>query len=72
MEEGKPDSDDYWGEDEDFESHQYGEDVQAWAETRGQAQGVAYCIAVMTNPYSPDFDRVRTEARERWQKRQEG
>lgn len=42
---------------------------QTWAETRGQARGVAYCIAVMTNPYEPKMDDIREEAMERWERR---
>jgi hypothetical protein len=32
----------------------------------GRAEGVAYCIAVMTNPYQPDIQAVRTEVARRW------
>jgi hypothetical protein len=29
--------------------------------------GIAKCIAIMQNPYSPDVDAVRREAMERWE-----
>jgi hypothetical protein len=45
------------------------EDWKEYGEERGQAQGVAYCIAVMTNPYKPDIDAVRELAMERWETR---
>jgi hypothetical protein len=44
-------------------------DYQEWAERRGQAQGVAYCLAVLTNPYAPNIDTIRAEARARWEQR---
>lgn len=31
-----------------------------------RAQGLAYAIAVMTNPYAPSVDSIREEAMERW------
>jgi hypothetical protein len=43
------------------------DDVQKWAEWRGQAQGIAYALAVLTNPYAPDVDKIRAEAMERWE-----
>ena len=54
---------------EDGKSWGIAPDWQAYGEQRGQAQGVAYCIAVMTNPYTPDVDAIREEAMERWEKR---
>lgn len=44
---------------------------QAWGELRGQAQGVAYAIALVTNPYSVDVPAVKEEAKRRWELRQE-
>jgi hypothetical protein len=42
--------------------------VLDWGELRGQAQGVAYCIAVMTQPYGDrSVDAVREEAMRRYQ-----
>lgn len=38
-----------------------------YGEWRGQAQGVAYALAVLTNPYAPDVDKIRAEAMERWE-----
>lgn len=33
----------------------------------GRAQGVAYAIAVIENPYHVDIERVRAEAMDRWE-----
>jgi hypothetical protein len=33
----------------------------------GRAEGVAFCIAVMTNPYKPSIPAVRVEAMRRWE-----
>lgn len=33
----------------------------------GRAEGVAYAIAVMQNPYLPNVDNVREQAMERWE-----
>jgi hypothetical protein len=33
----------------------------------GIAQGVAYAIAVMQNPYMPNIDNVRVQAAQRWE-----
>lgn len=43
-----------------------------WGETRGQAQGVAYAIAMMTNPYKVDVPAIKEQALERWEARQDG
>lgn len=43
------------------------ESFREYGEWRGQAQGVAYAIAVLSNPYKPDVEAVRTEAMERWE-----
>lgn len=44
---------------------------QAYGELRGQAQGLAYAIAVMQNPYEVDVPGVKRQARERWEAAQE-
>jgi hypothetical protein len=36
-------------------------------EDTGRAQGVAYAIAVIENPYLPDMERIRNEAMDRWE-----
>lgn len=36
----------------------------------GRAEGVAYCIAVMQNPYLPNIDAVRDQAMDRWEQQQ--
>lgn len=42
---------------------------QAAADGRdpGRAEGVAYCIAVFTNPYRPNIEGVREQSTERWE-----
>lgn len=40
-----------------------------WGELRGQAQGVAYCIAMISNPYEPDLPAIKREAKQRWDER---
>lgn len=42
-----------------------------YGEERGQAQGLAYAIAVIENPYQVDVPRVKDEAMERWEERNE-
>lgn len=37
--------------------------------TRGRAQGVAWCIAKMLNPYDPNIEAVRREAKRRFRER---
>jgi|ERR687887_1894087 hypothetical protein len=44
--------------------------LRLWGEERGQAQGVAYCLAVLTNPYHVDVEAIRAEAVRRWKGRQ--
>lgn len=44
--------------------------LQEWGETRGQAQGLAFAIAILTNPYAADVPAVKVEASARWAKRQ--
>jgi hypothetical protein len=38
-----------------------------WGELRGQAQGLAYAIAVMTNPYEVDVPAIKVQVRERYE-----
>lgn len=45
--------------------------LQSWGELRGQAQGVAYAIALVTNPYAADVPAVKAEAKARWDARQD-
>jgi hypothetical protein len=45
--------------------------LKEWGELRGQAQGIAFAIAVLTNPYAADVPAVKKEAMARWQKRQD-
>lgn len=37
----------------------------SWGEDRGQAQGLAYAIAVLSNPRAPDVEEVRAEVARR-------
>lgn len=43
--------------------------LKEWGELRGQAQGLAFAIAIMTNPYAADVPAVKKEAMARWRKR---
>lgn len=45
------------------------EEWQLYGEERGRAQGVAYALAVLTNPYHIDVDAIRATALERWKER---
>lgn len=45
--------------------------LKEWGELRGQAQGLAFTIAVLTNPYAADVPAVKKEAMARWQNRQD-
>lgn len=37
--------------------------------TRGRMQGVAWCLAVILNPYNPNIENIRREAKLRYQAR---
>lgn len=41
--------------------------LREWGELRGQAQGLAYAIALVTNPYACDVPAVKAEARRRYE-----
>lgn len=41
-------------------------------EYKGRAQGVAYALALMSNPYLKDVDAVRAKAKERYRQREAG
>ena len=71
MEDGEPADVGDLGFVEDVDWRQFGEDWKSYGEERGQAQGVAYCIAVMTNPYEVDVPAIKQAAVERWNDRQE-
>ena len=47
----------------------YGEDMKLWGEQRGRAQGLAYALAVLTNPYAVNVDEIKKEAMKRWEER---
>jgi hypothetical protein len=49
------------------EAMRYGSQMKDWGELRGQAQGVAYCIALVTHSKQRDVDAVRAEAVRRFQ-----
>ena len=40
-----------------------------WGEWRGQAQGMAYALALLTNPGAPDIEAIREEAMQRWEEK---
>lgn len=42
-----------------------------WGELRGQAQGVAFAIATIENPYYPSVPNVKARAVDRWEARQD-
>lgn len=44
---------------------------EAVAEARGRAHAAAVCVALVTNPYSPQVDAIKAEAMERWEQRQD-
>lgn len=53
---------------EDSKRIQNGHDPhEGHEERRGQCVGLATAIAILVNPYAPNVDAVRTEARERWE-----
>lgn len=64
MEEGKPESWESGSREVGVVGH-----WQQYGEERGQAQGLAYALAVMTNPYHPDMDGIRANAVKRWEER---
>lgn len=41
------------------------EGYQRWGEQRGQCQGLAYALAVLHNPYRPNVDEIKAEAKRR-------
>ncbi len=46
------------------------DDFKAWGEERGQAQGLAYAIAVITDPYEVDVPGIKKISAKRWEERQ--
>lgn len=44
--------------------------IQDWAERRGRAQGIAWCLSIIGRPLMEDVDHVREVAVERWEARQ--
>lgn len=67
MWEGEPQSRNTWNPD-DLAAIR--EQFQEYGEWRGQAQGIAYMLAVLTNPYQPDIEAIRSEAMQRWEEGQ--
>lgn len=45
------------------------EDAVEFGEVRGQAQGLAYALAVLTNPYAVDVPAIKAEALRRYNER---
>lgn len=74
MDDGEPKSENYEPHDDEefFELDGFKDACKVWGEERGQAQGVAYAIAVMTNPYEVDITAIKQTAVERWESRQDG
>ena len=48
-----------------------GQTVLAWGEERGAAQGLAYALAVITNPYYVNVEEIKNEAMLRYEARME-
>ena len=46
------------------------EDSTTLWEARGRAHATAVCVALVTNPYHPDVDSIKSDAMERWELRQ--
>lgn len=70
MEDGEPDSEDFWWGHDDFNAEEHKEACREWGEERGRAQSMAYAIAVMMNPYAVDTPAVKKTAMARWEERQ--
>ena len=47
------------------------EDSTTLWEAKGRAHAAAMCVALATNPYSPQVDAIKAEAMERWVQREE-
>jgi len=47
------------------------DDMKTYGEERGRAQGLAYALAVLTNPYAVNVDEIKREALKRWKERHE-
>lgn len=45
------------------------EDAMEYGQVRGQALGLATAIAILVNPYAPNVDAVRAEAKTRWEEK---
>lgn len=75
MVEGEPSINDYFAPEADENGQDIAEmdrlkaDVQQWGEHRGNAQGVAYAIAMMYSPYSPNVPHIKELAMQRWNDR---
>lgn len=66
-----PDADEHYIGQDEFNTETFEEDVLKYGEERGQAQGVAYAIAVINNPYDVNVSAVKAMAVERWESRNE-
>jgi hypothetical protein len=49
-----------------------GQELVAWGEARGRAQGLAMALAVLRNPYAPDIPSIKEEAYDRWTAQEDG
>ena len=69
MEEGQPES--WSGELFGMPQDEIGvvSEWQNWGEQRGRAQGLAYALAVILNPYAPDVPMIKAQAMARWEER---
>jgi hypothetical protein len=77
MSEGVPDKGSLYVELGDKHSMQEAHDLadewygalRDWGELRGKAQGLAFAIAILTNPYAANVPAVKKEAMVRWESR---
>jgi len=52
---------------QDIATGEAGEACKQWGEWRGRAQGIAYALALLTNPAKPDVEAIREKAMQRWE-----
>lgn len=50
---------------------EYAKEHLEWGEERGRAQGIAYALAAMLDPYHMNVPAIKDEAYERWESRQD-
>jgi len=63
---------DTWEREDDGQESGAPDEWRVYGELRGQAQGLAYALAVLTNPYDVSVPAVRELAVKRYKQRQAG